>query len=206
MCDPGLQAKTSTGPAGVARSTTGFTEMIEKRVSDGTILRLIGKWINVGVIEEGRLLHSETGTGQGQVISPLLANIYLHHVLDEWFETVVKPRLKGEAYEVRFADDFILCFQYREDAEKVLEVLCELRSGKLVQVLTDYEVATNAALWALYPSAKHLLPRMRALLDFLAEWFRDAKSGTTIPAVSTLAVVAESANVVPRAKVQLGAG
>ena len=87
-----------------------------------------------------------------------------------------------------------------------LEVLCELRSGKRVQVLTDYEVATNAALWALYPSAKHLLPRMRALLDFLAEWFRDAKSGTTIPAVSTLAVVAESANVVPRAKVQLGAG
>lgn len=98
-------------------------EMIEKRVSDGTILRLIGKWINVGVIEDGRLLVSETGTGQGQVISPLLANIYLHYVLDEWFETVVKPRLKGEAYEVRFADDFILCFQYREDAEKVLGVL-----------------------------------------------------------------------------------
>ena len=98
-------------------------ELIGKRVNDGTILRLIGKWINVGVIEDGRLLISETGTGQGQVISPLLANIYLHYVLDEWFETVVKPRLKGEAYEVRFADDFILCFQYREDAEKVLDVL-----------------------------------------------------------------------------------
>jgi RNA-directed DNA polymerase len=98
-------------------------EMIEKRVCDGTILRLIGKWIKVGVIEDGRLLVSETGTGQGQVISPLLANIYLHYVLDEWFETVVKPRLKGEAYEIRFADDFILCFQYREDAEKVLDVL-----------------------------------------------------------------------------------
>jgi RNA-directed DNA polymerase len=96
--------------------------MIEKRVCDGVILRLIGKWINVGVIEDGRLLVSETGTGQGQVISPLLANIYLHYVLDEWFETVVKPRLKGEAYEIRFADDFILCFQYREDAEKVLDV------------------------------------------------------------------------------------
>jgi RNA-directed DNA polymerase len=98
-------------------------EMIEKRVCDGGILRLIGKWINVGVIEDGRLLLSETGTGQGQVISPLLANIYLHYVLDEWFQTIVKPRLKGEAYEVRFADDFILCFQYREDAEKVLDVL-----------------------------------------------------------------------------------
>jgi len=98
-------------------------EMIEERVSDGSILRLIGKWIKVGVIEDGRLLVTETGTGQGQVISPLLANIYLHHVLDEWFEKVVKPRLKGEAYEIRFADDFILCFQYQEDAEKVMDVL-----------------------------------------------------------------------------------
>ena len=98
-------------------------EMIEKRVTDGSILRLIRKWIDVGVIDEGRLLLAEKGTGQGQVISPLLANIYLHYVLDEWFRDVVKPRLKGEAYEIRFADDFILCFQYREDAEKVLEVL-----------------------------------------------------------------------------------
>jgi RNA-directed DNA polymerase len=98
-------------------------EMIEKRVSDGSILRLIRKWINIGVIDEGRLMVTETGTGQGQVISPLLANVYLHDVLDEWFEAVVKPRLKGEAYEIRFADDFILCFQFREDAEKVLEVL-----------------------------------------------------------------------------------
>lgn len=98
-------------------------ELIEKRVRDGSILRLIGKWINVGVLEDGRLLVTQTGVGQGQVISPLLANIYLHYVLDEWFEAVVKPRLRGEAYEIRYADDFILCFQYREDAERVLEVL-----------------------------------------------------------------------------------
>ena len=98
-------------------------EMIGKRVTDGSVLRLIWKWIKIGVIEDGRLLMSETGTGQGQPISPLLANIYLHYVLDEWFEKVVKPRLKGKAYEIRFADDAILCFQYREDAEKVLGVL-----------------------------------------------------------------------------------
>jgi RNA-directed DNA polymerase len=97
--------------------------MIEKRVSDGSVLRLIWKWIKVGAIEDGGLLVSETGTAQGQPISPLLANIYLHYVLDEWFEEVVKPRLKGEAYEVRFADDAILCFQHKEDAEKVLRVL-----------------------------------------------------------------------------------
>ena len=98
-------------------------EMVEKRISDGSVLRLIRKWIKVGVIEEGRLLVSETGTGQGQTISPLLANICLHYVLDEWFEEVVKPRLRGEAHEIRFADDAVLCFQYREDAEKVLSVL-----------------------------------------------------------------------------------
>jgi len=98
-------------------------EMIEKRVNDGSVLRLIQKWIKIGVIEEGRLLMSETGTGQGQPISPLLANIYLHHVLDKWFEEVVKPRLKGEAHEIRFADDAILCFEHKEDAEKVLSVL-----------------------------------------------------------------------------------
>ncbi len=102
---------------------SALVEMIEKRVTDGSVLRLIQKWIKVGVIEDGKLLVSETGTGQGQPISPLLANIYLHHVLDEWVEDVVKPRLKGEAYEIRFADDAILCFQYREDAEKVLSVL-----------------------------------------------------------------------------------
>jgi group II intron reverse transcriptase/maturase len=98
-------------------------EMVEKRISDGSVLQLIRKWIKVGIIEEGRLLVSETGTGQGQTISPLLANIYLHYVLDKWFEEVVKPRLRGEAHEIRFADDAVLCFQHREDAEKVLSVL-----------------------------------------------------------------------------------
>jgi RNA-directed DNA polymerase len=98
-------------------------EMIEKRVRDRSVLRLIRKWIQVGVIEEGRLLVSETGTGQGQTISPLLANIYLHYVLDEWFENEVKPRLRGAAHEIRFADDAVLCFQYKEDAERVMEVL-----------------------------------------------------------------------------------
>jgi RNA-directed DNA polymerase len=100
-----------------------LVEMMGRRVTDGSMLRLIGKWISVGAIDDGKLIVSETGTGQGQPISPLLANIYLHQVLDEWFEKVVKPRLKGEAHEVRYADDAILCFQYREDAEKVLEVL-----------------------------------------------------------------------------------
>jgi RNA-directed DNA polymerase len=98
-------------------------EMVEQRISDATILGLIGKWINIGVMDDGRLLTSETGTGQGQIISPLLANIYLHHVLDVWFEEEVKPRLRGTAFEIRYADDGLLCFQCKEDAERVLEVL-----------------------------------------------------------------------------------
>jgi RNA-directed DNA polymerase len=100
-------------------------EMIEQRISDASILRLLRKWINVGVVDEGRLLVSKTGTGQGQIISPLLANVYLHYVLDEWFETEVKPRLKGRAFEIRYADDGLLCFERQEDAEKVLAVLAK---------------------------------------------------------------------------------
>ena len=98
---------------------------VERRIGDSSILRLIRKWIHVGVVEDGRLLVTATGTGQGQVISPLLANIYLHYVLDEWFEHEVKPRLRGMAAEIRYADDFILCFQYREDAERVQRVLAK---------------------------------------------------------------------------------
>jgi group II intron reverse transcriptase/maturase len=98
-------------------------EMIERRIRDGSVLQLIRKCIQVGVIDEGRLLVSETGTGQGQTISPLLANIYLHYVLDEWFENEVKPRIRGAGHEIRFADDAELCFQYKEDAERVMEVL-----------------------------------------------------------------------------------
>jgi group II intron reverse transcriptase/maturase len=82
-----------------------LSEMVRRRVTDGSMLRLIGKWINVGAIDDGKLIMSETGTGQGQPISPLLANIYLHHILDEWFEEEVKPRLRGEAHEIRYADD-----------------------------------------------------------------------------------------------------
>ena len=90
---------------------------VERRIGDSSILRLIRKWIHVGVIEDGRLLVTETGTGQGQVISPLLANIYLHYVLDEWFEREVKPRLRGMAAEIRYADD---CAPRRRGEETVM--------------------------------------------------------------------------------------
>ncbi|WP_317704522.1 group II intron reverse transcriptase/maturase [Methylomarinovum caldicuralii] len=93
-----------------------------QRVRDGVICRVIGKWLNAGVMESGQLHYPEQGTPQGGVISPLLANLYLHHVLDLWFEQTVKPRLQGSAFEVRFADDAVLVFEREEDARRVLAV------------------------------------------------------------------------------------
>jgi RNA-directed DNA polymerase len=81
--------------------------IVRKRVRDGVLLRLIGKWLNAGVMEDGALEYPEAGTPQGGVISPLLANIYLHEVLDEWFARQVVPRLAGRATLVRFADDLV---------------------------------------------------------------------------------------------------
>ena len=98
-------------------------EFLQRRVRDGVLLRLIGKWLNAGVLEEGAISYPEEGTPQGGVVSPLLANIYLHYVLDEWFEEEVKPLLAGEAKLIRFADDFVLAFTNQRDAQRVFAVL-----------------------------------------------------------------------------------
>jgi group II intron reverse transcriptase/maturase len=98
-------------------------EFLKRRVRDGVILRLIGKWLNAGVLEAGVLTTPETGTPQGGVISPLLANIVLHYALDEWFEKDVRPRLKGEAFVIRYADDFVIGVAREADARRVMEVL-----------------------------------------------------------------------------------
>lgn len=98
-------------------------EMVARRVGDGVIRRVIGKWLRAGVLEGAQLSYPEQGTPQGGVISPLLANIYLHEVLDQWFEQDVKPRLKGRAFLVRYADDAVLGFEREEDAERVFAVL-----------------------------------------------------------------------------------
>jgi group II intron reverse transcriptase/maturase len=98
-------------------------EVLHQRVRDGVILRLIGKWLNAGVMEAGTVRPSEAGTPQGGVISPLLANIFLHTVLDVWFEEQVKPRLGGGAKLVRYADDAVILFEYEDDARRVMDVL-----------------------------------------------------------------------------------
>ncbi len=103
--------------------------ILRRRVRDGVLLRLIGKWLKAGVLEDGRVTHPESGSPQGGVISPLLANAYLHEVLDTWFERAVKPRLKGRASLIRYADDAVLVFEREADARRVLDVLPK-RFGK----------------------------------------------------------------------------
>lgn len=103
--------------------------LLDQRVRDGVVRRTINKWLKAGVLEDGSLSFPDTGTPQGGVVSPLLANVYLHEVLDKWFERDVKPRLWGHAFMVRFADDFVVVCAQEEDARRVLDVLPK-RFGK----------------------------------------------------------------------------
>jgi RNA-directed DNA polymerase len=104
-------------------------EILHQRIRDGVLLRLIGKWLNAGIVEGVSLSHPDEGTPQGGVISPLLTNIYLHEVFDAWFVREVQPRLRGRAVPIRYADDIAILFETKVDAERVLRVLPE-RFGK----------------------------------------------------------------------------
>jgi len=98
-------------------------EIVSGRIGDGVILRLVSKWLHAGVMEEGQLHYPEAGTPQGGVISPLLSNIYLHEVFDKWFAEVVRGRMEGKVVAVRFADDLVIGFTHRRDAERVYRVI-----------------------------------------------------------------------------------
>jgi group II intron reverse transcriptase/maturase len=99
-------------------------KMLQLRVDDRAFLRLIRKWLKAGILEtDGKVIHPDTGTPQGGVISPVLANVYLHYALDIWFERVVKPNCHGEAMISRYADDFVCAFRFRDDAERFYKAL-----------------------------------------------------------------------------------
>jgi RNA-directed DNA polymerase len=98
-------------------------EFLKRRVRDGVILRLIGKWLNAGVLEDGVHTTPELGAPQGGVLSPLLSNLFLHYVLDEWFDREVRPRLKGKGFLIRYADDFVIGTTREDDARRIMEVL-----------------------------------------------------------------------------------
>ena len=155
-------------------------QIVRQRIRDGVLLRLIGKWLNAGVVEGLVLSYPEEGTPQGGVISPLLANIYLHEVLDEWFVRDVRPRLKGRATLVRYADDFVFVLEQKIDAERILDVLPK-RFGK-------YGLTLHPDKTRLVPFQRPLLtdrgggpgPGTFDLLGFTHHWARSRKGNWVV--------------------------
>ncbi len=160
-------------------------ELLRQRIRDGVLLRLIGKWLHAGVLEGGQLRYPSEGTPQGGVISPLLANIYLHYVLDVWFEREVKPLLRGRAFLIRYADDIVIGFAHEADARRVLDVLPK-RFGKYG--LTLHPEKTR--LVAFRPPVSELGPGSRSgaapqpgsfdLLGFTHYWARSRKGNWVV--------------------------
>jgi group II intron reverse transcriptase/maturase len=148
---------------------------VAQRVKDGSIKRLIGKWLNAGVWTEGRTEYPEEGTPQGGVISPLLANIYLHYVLDEWFYTTVQPLLEGHAFLVRYADDFVIGFESERDARRVMNALPK-RFAKYKLTLHPEKtrlVETKRPPWGAHSGGGGGF----TLLGFLHRWRRSWRTG-----------------------------
>jgi len=175
-------------------------KMLEQRINDRAFLGLIRKWLKAGILEEdGRVVYPVTGTPQGGVVSAVLANIYLHYALDLWFEKVVKPRCNGDVMPMRFADDFVCCFQYREDERRFSKVLGK-RLGKFelelsaekTQVIkfTRFETENNNGFtflgfefrWGLSRAGKPLMTmrtskqKFRAALSAILSWIKKDRS------------------------------
>jgi RNA-directed DNA polymerase len=141
--------------------------MLRERIDDGALLHLIEKWLKAGVLDTtGQVLHPATGTPQGGIVSPILANVYLHYVLDLWFEKVVKRHCRGEARLIRFADDFVAAFEYQADAERFYHVLGK-RLGK-------FSLELSAEKTRIIPFSRTIQPG-KEKFDFLGFEFRWGK-------------------------------
>jgi RNA-directed DNA polymerase len=145
--------------------------ILARRVADGVVRRLIDKWLKAGVLENGQVHYPEAGTPQGGTISPILSNVFLHHVIDEWFSREVQPRLRGPSTLVRFCDDFVMLFAHKADAERVLAVLGK-RLGRFgLQLhpdktrLVDFRPVRGSA-----EGAEETLPTTFVFLGFLHAW------------------------------------
>ena len=151
--------------------------ILQKRVNDGAILRLIGMWLHVGVLVEGQVVNQELGTPQGAPISPVLANIFLHEVLDEWFQKVVRPRMKGNCFLVRYADDFVMGFSVKGEAERVFKVLPKRfeRYGLSIHPEKSRLVQFSRPYWK-----RGKGPGSFAFLGFTHYWVRTLRGGWTI--------------------------
>jgi RNA-directed DNA polymerase len=159
-------------------------EFLKRRVRDGVIVRLIGKWLKAGVLEDGVLTNPADGTPQGGVISPHLANVFLHSVLDAWFEEVVRPRLRGKAFLIRYADDFVIGVARADDAQRIMDVLPKRMSkyGQTVHpektrlVRFHPPVAADAGSEDQSPPG----PRTFDFLGFTHYWGRTLKGGWAV--------------------------
>jgi RNA-directed DNA polymerase len=151
--------------------------ILQKRMKDGAILRLIGMWLHVGVLEAGQVVNQELGTPQGAPISPVLANIFLHEVLDEWFQREVRPRMKGNCFLVRYADDFVMGFSVKGEAERVFRVLPKrfARYGLSIHPEKSRLVQFSRPYWK-----RGKGPGSFAFLGFTHYWAKTLRGGWTI--------------------------
>jgi group II intron reverse transcriptase/maturase len=161
---------------------TKLREVLDHRVTDGVVRRLIDKWLNAGVLEDGQLQYPDLGTPQGGVISPCLANIFLHYVLDGWFVDEVQPRLRRPSTLVRFADDFVALLGCKEDADRVMTVL-EKRLGKYgLQLHPDKTkmVDFRPIKMATAPSGEATMATTFTFLGFLHVWGKSRKGNRVV--------------------------
>lgn len=152
-------------------------EILAQRVCDGTIVRLVGKWLRAGVLEGGIVHRRRQGTPQGGVISPLLANIYLHTVLDRWWVEEVLPRLSGEAHLIRYADDFVMVFANESDARRVREVLPQRFARFGLRLHPD---KTRLLRFQKPMGSGGGSPETFEFLGFLHYWRRNRRGGWTV--------------------------
>jgi group II intron reverse transcriptase/maturase len=144
--------------------------MLKLRIDDRAFLGLIRKWLKAGVLEtDGTVMHPDTGTPQGGVVSPVLANVYLHYVMDLWFEKVVKTRCDGQALISRYSDDLVCAFQFRQDAERFYRALPE-RLGKFA-----LEVAPEKTRVLRFSRFHPTMKRRFTFLGFEFFWSKDRK-------------------------------
>jgi group II intron reverse transcriptase/maturase len=157
-------------------------EMLRERADDRSLLRLVGKCLHVGVLEGEEYSEPVQGTVQGSVLSPLLGNVYLHHVLDLWFEREVQPRLRGKARLIRYADDFVIVFERREDAERVMAVLGKRFARYGLRLHRD-----KTRLVPFGPPGKDGVGQRPVTFDFLGfTWYwRRTRGGSWRPGVKT---------------------
>ena len=148
---------------------------LDRRVRDGVIRRAIGKWLNAGVMEAGELSYPQRGTPQGGVISPTLSNVYLQEVRDQWFEHEVKPRLRGRAFEVRYADDAVLVFEHEDDARRVLGVLAKRLEKYGLRLHPDKTRMVEFCRPSKSPRGGSQRERSFAMLGFTHYWGRSRK-------------------------------